>query len=120
MVSTSNHALATILAMHIECLTNRVSPPAVLLRESFRHQDKVKKFNLADLSRWPCPLVEGLTHPGPRSKLVPARSLPSETRAHPFSEELGIEEAEAREPDPATDWLLQRRTASGGTFPPST
>ncbi len=46
--------------MYIEAVPNRKSPPAVLLRESFRHQGKVKKRTLANLSKWPPDLVRGL------------------------------------------------------------
>jgi hypothetical protein len=38
---------------------NRGSPPAILLRESFRDQSRVRKRTLANLSAWPTPLVEG-------------------------------------------------------------
>ena len=42
-------------------VTNRNSPPAILLRESFREDGKVRKRTLANLSmRWPATLVEGL------------------------------------------------------------
>ena len=46
--------------MYIERVPNRNSPPAVLLRESFREDGKVKKRTLANLSRWPDELVDGL------------------------------------------------------------
>ena len=46
--------------MYIESVPNRNSPPAVLLRESFRDAGKVKKRTLANLSKWPPTLVEGL------------------------------------------------------------
>ncbi len=46
--------------MYIESVPNRSSPPAVLLRESYRHNGKVKKRTLANLSKWPPALVEGL------------------------------------------------------------
>jgi transposase len=46
--------------MYIERVPNRSSPPAVLLRESYRQEGKVKKRTLANLSRWPGGLVEGL------------------------------------------------------------
>ena len=46
--------------MYIERVPNRNSPPAVLLRESFRDAGKVKKRTLANLSKWPPTLVEGL------------------------------------------------------------
>ena len=46
--------------MYIEAVPNRSSPPAILLRESYREDGKVKKRTLANLSRWPSALVEGL------------------------------------------------------------
>ena len=46
--------------MYIESVPNRNSPPAVLLRESYRLDGKVKKRTLANLSKWPDELVEGL------------------------------------------------------------
>ena len=46
--------------MYIEAVPNRNSPPAVLLRESYREAGKVKKRTLANLSKWPPALVEGL------------------------------------------------------------
>ena len=46
--------------MYIERVPNRNSPPAVLLRESFREDGKVKKRTLANLSKWPDELVDGL------------------------------------------------------------
>lgn len=45
--------------MYIESVPNRSSPPAVLLRESYREGDKVKKRTLANLTHWPKGLVEG-------------------------------------------------------------
>lgn len=46
--------------MYIEAVPNRGSPPAILLRESFRENGRVRKRTLANLSEWPTPLVEGL------------------------------------------------------------
>ncbi|MCY3773884.1 MAG: IS1634 family transposase, partial [Gemmatimonadetes bacterium] len=46
--------------MYIESVPNRNSPPAVLLRESYRLNGKVKKRTLANLSKWPPALIEGL------------------------------------------------------------
>jgi len=46
--------------MYIEAVPNRSSPPAILLRESYRVGGKVKKRTLLNLSDWPRPLVEGL------------------------------------------------------------
>jgi transposase len=45
--------------MYIESVPNRGSPPAILLRESFRAQGRVRKRTLANLSAWPSALVEG-------------------------------------------------------------
>ena len=39
--------------MYVTRVPNRGSPPAVLLRESFREDGKVKTRTLANLSRWP-------------------------------------------------------------------
>lgn len=46
--------------MYIERVKNRNSPPAVLLRESYRQDGKVLKRTIANLSKWPADLVEGL------------------------------------------------------------
>jgi hypothetical protein len=46
--------------MYIEWVPNRGSPPAILLRESFRDDGRVRKRTLANLSAWPTALVEGL------------------------------------------------------------
>ena len=45
--------------MYIESVPNRSSPPAILLRQSFREQGRVRKRTLANLSAWPTALVEG-------------------------------------------------------------
>jgi Transposase DDE domain len=45
--------------MYIESVPNRGSPPAILLRESFRGNGRVRKRTLANLSAWPTALVEG-------------------------------------------------------------
>ncbi len=46
--------------MYIDVVPNRNSPPAILLRTSYRQDGKVKKKTLANLSQWPPELVEGL------------------------------------------------------------
>ena len=58
--------------MYIERVPNRNSPPAVLLRESYRLDGKVKKRTLANFSKWPDELVEGL-----RTLLKGGVALPS-------------------------------------------
>jgi hypothetical protein len=44
--------------MYIESVPNRGSPPAILLRESFREDGRVRKRTVANLSAWPTALVE--------------------------------------------------------------
>jgi hypothetical protein len=46
--------------MYIEAVPNRNSPPAILLRESYRENGKVRKRTLCNLSDWPTAHVEGL------------------------------------------------------------
>jgi hypothetical protein len=46
--------------MHIEAVPNRKSHPTILLRESYRADGKVRKRTIANLTRWPDDLVEGL------------------------------------------------------------
>ncbi len=45
--------------MYIEAVPNRNSPPAILLRESYRDNGRVKKRTLLNLSDWPSDLIEG-------------------------------------------------------------
>jgi transposase len=44
--------------MYIERIPNRNSPPAILLRESYRQDGKVRKRTLANVSKWPPELIE--------------------------------------------------------------
>jgi hypothetical protein len=46
--------------MYIEAVPNRNSPPAILLRESYRAGGKVRKRTLCNLSGWPAAHIEGL------------------------------------------------------------
>ncbi len=46
--------------MYIESVANRNSPPAILLRESYRDNGKVRKRTLCNLSDWPVAHIEGL------------------------------------------------------------
>jgi transposase len=46
--------------MYVATIPNRNSPPAILLRESFRHDGKVKNRTLANLSDWPAQKIEAL------------------------------------------------------------
>ena len=46
--------------MYVARVPNRGSPPAILLRESYREGGKVKNRTLANLSRWPEAKVDAL------------------------------------------------------------
>ena len=46
--------------MYIEAVPNRDSPPAILLRESYREDGKVRKRTLANLSSLSAEIIEGL------------------------------------------------------------
>jgi len=70
--------------MHIETIPNRNSPPAILLRESYRQDGKVRKRTLCNLSSWPKAQIEGLRGvlrggtviPADQTALTVTRSLP--------------------------------------------
>jgi transposase len=49
-----------IVVMYIEQVPNRNSPPAVLLRESYREDGKVKKRTVANLSKLPEDIIENM------------------------------------------------------------
>src|SRR6202035_3848529 len=46
--------------MYVERIPNRSSPPAILLRESYRDGDKIRKRTLANLSDWSAAKIEAL------------------------------------------------------------
>ena len=46
--------------MYVVTVPNRKSPPAILLRESYREGPKVKTRTLANLSHWPAAQIEAL------------------------------------------------------------
>src|ERR1700750_3040335 len=70
--------------MYIESVPNRNSPPAILLRESYREGGKVRKRTLCNLSDWPIAHIEGLRGvlkggtviPAEREAFTVIRSLP--------------------------------------------
>jgi len=70
--------------MYIEAVPNRNSPPAILLRESYRHEGRVRKRTLCNLSGWSAAHVEGLRGVLKGGTVIPAehdaitvtRSLP--------------------------------------------
>jgi len=50
-----------IVVMYVARVPNRSSPPAVLLRESYREDGKVKNRTLANLSAWPEARIDALS-----------------------------------------------------------
>jgi transposase len=46
--------------MYVECIPNRTSPPAILLREAWREHGRVRKRTIANLSDWPPARIEAL------------------------------------------------------------
>jgi hypothetical protein len=70
--------------MYIESVPNRNSPPAILLRETYRQNGKFCKRTLCNLSHWPTATVEGLRGVLKGGTVIPAgqdaftviRSLP--------------------------------------------
>ena len=70
--------------MYIESVPNRNSPPAILLRESYRDAGKIKKRTIANLSDWPIEIVEGLrtllkggkVAPTDQESIIVRRALP--------------------------------------------
>ncbi len=51
---------AYLVGMYIATVPNRHSPPAILLRESFREKGKVRNRTLANLSAWPTEKIDAL------------------------------------------------------------
>jgi Transposase DDE domain len=68
--------------MHVDRIPNRNSPPAYLLRETYREGHKVKKRTLANISNWPITKIEALRRvlrgdfPTGEQELTLLRSLP--------------------------------------------
>jgi len=61
--------------MYIEIVPNRNSPPAILLREGWREENKVKKRTIANLTHWPREKVETLRLLLKGTRLVPVDQL---------------------------------------------
>src|SRR5512132_4095825 len=128
--------------MYVTRVPNRSSPPAVLLRESFREGGKVKTRTLANLSDWPETKVEALrrvlrgeTFLAPAadrgeieraSKLATARQLSEATASHALGAVLRLGEVDEDElyraldalgaAQPAIERALARRHLKDGTL----
>jgi hypothetical protein len=106
--------------MYITRVPNRDSPPAVLLRESYREGGKVKNRTLANLSSWPEAKVEalsralkGLPPAGLEGMVEVARSLPHGHVAAVLGtlRQLGLEELIAPEPSRQRDLVTAMAVA---------
>src|SRR6266849_2212220 len=69
--------------MYVAVIPNRGSPPAILLRESYREAGKTKNRTLANLSRWPTERIEQLRAVLRGDKLLPAAAAVEIIRALP-------------------------------------
>src|SRR6202022_483822 len=69
--------------MYVAVVPNRGSPPAILLRESYREAGKTKNRTLANLSRWPAERIEQLRAVLRGDRLLPAAEAVEIVRALP-------------------------------------
>jgi hypothetical protein len=113
--------------MYVAKVPNRGSPPAVLLRESYREAGKVKNRTLANLSAWPEAKVDALTRvlkgqppaAAAEGTFEIARSLPHGHVAAVLgaARELGLEElidpAPSRQRDLVTAMAVAQVTRPG-------
>ncbi len=106
--------------MYITRVPNRASPPAVLLRESYREGGKVKNRTVANLSSWPEAKVEalsralkGLPPAGLEGMVEVARSLPHGHVAAVLGtiRDLGLEELIDPEPSRHRDLVTAMAVA---------
>ena len=94
--------------MYVTRVSNRGSPPAILLRESYRAGGKVRTRTLANLSRWSEAKIEALRRVlkgeavvAPRGQLAIERSLPHGHVAAVlgFARKLGLDRLVPRRPE---------------------
>src|SRR5438132_11050216 len=92
--------------MYVAVIPNRGSPPAILLRESYREAGKTRNRTLANLSRWPAERIEQLRAVLRGDKLLPAAAAVEIVRALPHGHVLAALGTARRI---ALDTLLPRR-----------
>src|SRR2546428_2766303 len=98
--------------MYVEAVPNRGSPPAILLRESYREAGKIKKRTLLNLSDWPHERIAGFKAllkggtviPKDQDAITIIRSLP-----HDALDWLAVRQ-------PAIEAVLAKRHFTGGTL----
>src|SRR6201993_3631772 len=126
--------------MYVAVVPNRGSPPAILLRESYREAGKTKTRPPATLSRWPAERIEQLRAVLRGAKLLPAAEAVEVVRALPHGHVLAAlgtarrialdtvlpRRAPQRRRDLALALIVARRTepgakrAAGGMLDPAT
>jgi hypothetical protein len=90
--------MRSCFAMYIEAVPNRNSPPAILLRESYRQDGTVRKRTLCNLSDWPTAHIEGLRGVLKGGTVIAAaRALSPDTAASSLGEVLGLGEVDEDE-----------------------
>src|SRR6202011_5670549 len=92
--------------MYVAVIPNRGSPPAILLRESYREAGKTRNRTLANLSGWPAERIEQLRAVLRGDKLLPAAEAVEIVRALPHGHVLAALGTARRI---ALDDLLPRR-----------
>ncbi len=92
--------------MYVAVIPNRGSPPAILLRESYREAGKTKNRTLANLSRWPAERIEQLRAVLRGDQLLPAAEAVEIVRSLPHGHVLAALGTARRI---ALDTLLPRR-----------
>src|SRR6267142_338218 len=92
--------------MYVAVIPNRGSPPAILLRESYREAGKTKNRTLANLSGWPAERIEQLRAVLRGDKLLPAAEAVEIVRALPHGHVLAALGTARRI---ALDTMLPRR-----------
>jgi len=101
--------------MHIQIIPNRGSPPAVLLRESYREDGKVKKRTLANLSGLPADQIEAIRAVLRGDKLAPVAEAFTIVEAQPHGhvqavmaamKQLGMAELISSQPDDRRERVL--------------
>lgn len=74
--------------MYVAIIPNRGSPPAILLRESYRENGKTKNRTLKNLSHWPADRIERLRAALRGEELVPRTEAVEILRALPHGHVL--------------------------------
>jgi len=74
--------------MYVAVIPNRSSPPAILLRESYREAGKTRNRTLANLSAWPTERIDQLRAVLRGERLVPASEAVQIVRALPHGHVL--------------------------------